>query len=165
VAALEQAADAVSACGWRTVQLDAGDARRIVDLDAACADDYPRTPVTPHEVPDVDELAARLESGWWAFGAVRVDDRRRLDCVSVLSPRDDQVETMFTVTRASARGRGLATAVKARSILELTQRGYRDFGTGGAAADEASLRANLRLGYVLEPRWLSLRAPQGPVAP
>lgn len=165
VAALEQAADAVSACGWRTVQLDAGDARRIVDLDAACADDYPRTPVTPHEVPDVDELAARLESGWWAFGAVRVDDRRRLDCVSVLSPRDDQVETMFTVTRAPVRGRGLATAVKARSILELTQRGYRDFGTGGAAADEASLRANLRLGYVLEPRWLSLRAPQGPVAP
>jgi len=165
VSALERAADAVASCGWRTVQLGAGDACRIVELDAACADDYPRTSVTRHEVPDVEELAARLEAGWWAFGAVRVEDPDQLDCISVLSSCGDRVDTEFTATRAPVRGRGLATAVKARAVLELGKRGYREFGSAGAGDDEASLRANLRLGYVLEPRWLSLRAPQGPVAP
>ncbi len=61
----------------------------------------------------------------------------------------------FTVTDRAARGRGLATALKAYAILTLWRDGVRHFGTGGAEVNEASLRANLRLGYEIEPLWLT----------
>jgi predicted GNAT family acetyltransferase len=67
------------------------------------------------------------------------------------------IETDFTVTRAAARGRGLATAVKAAAVLDLAAQGHELFGTGGAGVNEASRRANEALGYVVTERWLHLR--------
>jgi glycerate kinase len=57
------------------------------------------------------------------------------------------------------RGRGIGQAVKAASVLALHADGVRVFGTGGAALNDASLGANLALGYVIEERWRSYAPP------
>lgn len=148
----------VRAQGWRVVRLGPEHSGSIVALDALCAVDYPSTPATAHDVPDVAELETSLAmSGWWAYGAF--GPLGDLDAVTVLYPADARVDTLFTVTRRTVRGRGLATAVKAAAVVDLAAQGHRMFGTGGAAVNVASLRANEALGYVLEPRWLSLRRP------
>ncbi|ROS30538.1 GNAT family N-acetyltransferase [Cellulomonas sp. PhB150] len=175
-----RAVDEAARAGWRIEQLGPQDAVRIADLDADCADDYPWTPATGHDVPDPEDLGRRLRQDWSAFGAFRrdgdpdvadgpddadwydSDPDAPLSAVTVVSEHPDRVETEFTATHPDARRRGLATAVKAESILSLVAEGHRVFGTGGAAVNEGSLRANLRLGYVLEPRWLSWRAPAPP---
>lgn len=142
--------------GWTVSRLGERDAQRIVDLDQASIADYPDGgPATAHAVPDEPSLRRRLADAWHAYGARTPDGR--LDCVTVMRPEGDGVETEFTVTRARYRGQGLATAVKAYGILDQVRRGNRSFGTGGSAVNEASRRMNEALGYVLEPRWLTLR--------
>jgi GNAT superfamily N-acetyltransferase len=64
-------------------------------------------------------------------------------------------ETEFTSVLSDYRGRGIGQAVKAASILALASEGVTTFGTGGAGLNEASLRANRALGYVVEERWRS----------
>ncbi|MGY4642560.1 acetyltransferase [Cellulomonas sp. URHB0016] len=158
LARLAARVEQVRAQGWRVVRLGPDQAEAIVALDALCAVDYPWTPATAHDVPGVAELESSLAlGGWWAFGAF--GPLGDLDAVTVLYPADARVDTEFTVTRRAVRGRGLATAVKAAAVVELAAQGHRVFGTGGAAVNTASLRANTALGYVLEPRWLSLRRP------
>lgn len=158
LARLAARVDGVRAQGWQVVRLGPDQAQVVVALDAQCARDYPSTPATAHDVLDAAELESSLAmGGWWAFGAI--GPLGDLDAVTVLYPADARVETLFTVTRRAVRGRGLATAVKSAAVVELAAEGHRMFGTGGAAANIASLRANLSLGYVLEPRWLSLRRP------
>ncbi|WP_164436785.1 hypothetical protein [Streptomyces sp. SID13726] len=46
--------------------------------------------------------------------------------------------------------------MKAASVLALARRGVREFATGGAQVNTASLRMNARVGYVVTERWLSL---------
>ncbi|WP_028048208.1 hypothetical protein [Cellulomonas sp. URHD0024] len=155
---LEACVDAVRKQGWTVSRLGERDARSIVDLDGASIADYPDGgPATSHAVPDEPTLRRRLAGEWHAYGARTPDGR--LDCVTVMRPEEDRVETEFTVTRARYRGQGLATAVKAYAILDQQRQGTRSFGTGGSAVNEASLRINEVLGYVLEPRWLTLRRP------
>ena len=87
---------------------------------------------TSHTVPDERAPARQLSDDWHAYGARTPDGR--LDCVTVMRPDADRVETEFTVTRAGVAGQGLATAVKAYGILDQVRRGNRTFGTGGSAA-------------------------------
>jgi hypothetical protein len=155
---LEACVEAVRERGWTVSRLGERDARSIVDLDEASITDYPvGGPATVHTVPDESTLRQQLSETWHAYGARTPDGR--LDCVTVMRPEADRMETEFTVTRARYRGQGLATGVKAYAILDQVRRGKRSFGTGGSAVNEASLRMNEVLGYVLEPRWLTLRRP------
>ena len=150
---------AAEARGWSVVRLLPAEAHRVVDLDRASLDDYPGDggPATVHTVPDEHVLARDLAADWSAYGAV--SRAGALDAVTVMRPDDERIETEFTVTRSDQRRRGLATAVKAYGIVDHVRRGHRLFGTGGASRNIASIRTNLGLGYVLEPRWLSLRRP------
>jgi hypothetical protein len=50
--------------------------------------------------------------------------------------------------------------VKAASILALVDDGVTTFGTGDAAANEASLQANRALGYAIEEQWRSYLSPE-----
>ncbi|WP_051640392.1 hypothetical protein [Cellulomonas sp. URHE0023] len=155
---LEPLVDVVRKQGWTVSRLSERNARIIVDLDQASIEDYPGGgPATAHTVPGEQDLRRHLAETWHAYGARTPDGR--LDCATVMRPEEDRMETEFTVTRQRYRGQGLATAVKAYAILDQLQRGNRSFGTGGSPANEASLRMNEVLGYVLEPRWLTLRRP------
>ena len=53
----------------------------------------------------------------------------------------------------------MAKAVKAATVLATHARGGREWGTGGAEVDAASLRMNAALGFRLEPAWLGLTPP------
>ena len=54
---------------------------------------------------------------------------------------------------AEHRRRGLATAVKAASILATRAAGARCWGTGGAGVNAGSPAVNRALGFELEPAW------------
>ncbi|GAA1714899.1 hypothetical protein GCM10009809_08880 [Isoptericola hypogeus] len=154
-----EAVAAAEAAGWTVRALTASDAPAVVDLDASAAADYPRTAATSHDVRYAATLADDLGAGRrWAFGALGADGG--LDAATVLNPAGDLIETDFTVTRAGARRRGLATAVKGAAVLALAAEGRR-FGTGGAGVNAGSRRANESLGYVVTERWLHLVAASG----
>ncbi|WP_315092681.1 acetyltransferase [uncultured Cellulomonas sp.] len=158
VDALRAAVDAAEAAGWTVARLGPLDAPAVVQVDRESLDDYPADAVaTYHAVPDERELARALAGDWRAYGARQPDGT--LGAVTVMRPDEDRIETEFTVTRAAVRRRGLASAVKAFGILDHVGAGHLTFGTGGHAANTASIRVNERLGYVLEPRWLTLRRP------
>lgn len=148
------AVGAATEAGWSVGPVGPDGATDVVDLDLSAAADYPRTAATAHDPPEPGALAAALAGGTrWAFGAWAAG---RLDAVTVLTDAGDRVETDFTVTRASARRRGLATAVKGAAVLALAADGRSRFGTGGAAVNAGSRRANEALGYVVVERWLHL---------
>lgn len=72
------------------------------------------------------------------------------------TPRARGAETAFTSVRSTHRGAGVATAVKAASVLALAADGVRVFGTGGAGSNAASLGMNQAVGYRVTERWLTL---------
>ncbi|MFC7877270.1 acetyltransferase [Isoptericola sp. NPDC057391] len=157
LATCRTAVDAARRAGWTVRALVPNDAAALTALDAGAATDYPVTVATSHDVPDAAALATQLAAGErWAFGAFAADGR--LDAATVLYPAADRVEVDFTVTRAAARRRGLATAVKGAAVLALADAGHAVFGSGGAAENVASRRANEALGYVVTERWVHLRA-------
>lgn len=88
------------------------------------------------------------------FG-VFADDGRALS-ISYVDVDQRRAETDFTVVAAGSRRRGLATAVKAASVLALLRDGVEVFRTGGAEENTAILAANLRLGYVVDEEWVTL---------
>jgi GNAT superfamily N-acetyltransferase len=142
--------------GYLVDELDPSWAAEVTRLEALTRDDYPVTPATPAVRRSESEMLA-----WWAtgsrfFGAAVGD---RLVAVTAISPREGRGETEFTSVDAAHRRRGLAVAVKAASIIALAEDGIRVFGTGGAAVNEASIRMNESLGYVIEERWLSFAPP------
>lgn len=156
LAACHAAVDAAGDAGWTVRALVPAEAAALVALDAGAAGDYPVTVATAHDVPDAVALAAALAAGErWAFGAFAPDGR--LDAATLLYRAADRVDVDFTVTRAQARRRGLATAVKGAAVLALAAAGHRTFGSGGAGENVASRRANEALGYVVTERWVHLR--------
>jgi hypothetical protein len=131
-------------------------------LYTACAPDFPVTPATLPPAYTPDAFRALLDTGR-AF-AVRAphptdtgEDPRALRALTVLRVAGTHAETEVTVTDARWRRHGLATAVKRAAIEALAAEGVTTFGTGGAGGAQrntAMLRANQRLGYVLDPPWL-----------
>lgn len=136
-------------------ELGAADAVAAHRLHATCVPDFPVTPATlPEEFTEAGFRA--LLDRCRAFAARGPDGALR--AVTVLSVDGDGADTEFTVTDPSWRRRGLATAVKQAAITALAAEGVRLFTTGGAGGDQentAMLRANIGLGYVLDPPWLT----------
>lgn len=54
------------------------------------------------------------------------------------------------------RRRGVATLVKAASLLALASQAITRFRTGGSADNEAIIRANDALGYLRDEEWVTL---------
>ncbi|GIJ00582.1 hypothetical protein CLV28_1180 [Sediminihabitans luteus] len=152
----------------------------VAALEALTHPDYPQTPATPHTLLGADDVAALVRDGVRFFGAraahgggsgARPDgpgaeDARwtssaprpvpALTAVTGVRREGERAETEFTSVHPDHRRDGLATAVKAASVLALAAEGVRVLGTGGAQVNAASVRMNERLGYVLEERWLTL---------
>lgn len=74
-------------------------------------------------------------------------------------------EVDFTVVAREHRGRGLATAAKAASVLDLLLGGVTVVRTGGSADNAAILAANTGLGFVVDEEWLTLAPPSSSAAP
>jgi predicted GNAT family acetyltransferase len=153
VTALHALVDAVAPVVVRP--LGDGDAEAALDLDAGTAGDYPGGPATAHT--PLTRASAASRDGRRGFGAF---DDGTLVAMTFVDRDGDVVETDRTVVAASHRRRGLASAVKAASVLALLDDGARRFRTGGSADNAGILAAGRRLGYVVDERWLTFAAPE-----
>lgn len=133
-------------------ELVAGEAAAVHDVFGRNRQDFPWTPATEAQDYTAEQMR-QLINDRHAFGVWQED---QLVAVTVLTQRSaEEAETDFTVTDRTMRHRGIATALKAHAVCALAAQGVRRFGTGGAHVNEASRKANQRLGYQLEPLWLT----------
>ncbi len=144
----------VAALGVSCAELGPEHDEAVVALDALTGPDYPRTPATPHEPLTAAGLADARAQGGTVVGATHPE--HGMVGATVLAQDGDRAETDRTSVHPGWRCRGVASAVKAASVLALARRGVREFATGGAQVNTASLRMNARVGYVVTERWLSL---------
>ncbi|MEV7971634.1 GNAT family N-acetyltransferase [Cellulomonas sp. NPDC089187] len=143
----------VTGQGIAVGELTVTDLPRVLDLHRATRADYPEGPATPR--PDLDRNSAvALFGEGRVFGA---SDGEALVAMTAVERLSDRVETAFTAVRAPHRGRGIATAVKAASVLALAAEGAELFGTGGAGDNAASLGMNRAVGYAVTERWVTVR--------
>ncbi len=68
-----------------------------------------------------------------------------------------RAEVDVTVVTPAWRGVGLATGVKAASLLALAAEGVTAVRTGGSQDNAAILASNRTLGFVVDERWVTLR--------
>lgn len=152
-AVVSQAADS----GLVIRELTLEDAGAVQHLDRLTAEDYPGGVATARKA--LDEVGSR---GIFARGRVfGADYAGTLVAVTVTEDAGDRVETTFTAVHPGHRGRGLATAVKAASVLAHAAAGATTFGTGGASVNAASLAMNRAIGYRITETWHTYASPSG----
>lgn len=66
----------------------------------------------------------------------------------------------FTVVARHRQAQGLASAVKASSLLALSRDGVTVVRTGGSDQNHGVAAANTALGFHLDEHWLTLTPPQ-----
>ncbi|HLZ08865.1 MAG TPA: GNAT family N-acetyltransferase [Chloroflexota bacterium] len=72
-----------------------------------------------------------------------------------LPPMTDVVDSGFTGVHPDYRGRGVALALKLRSIHYASEHGYREIRTSNSARNEPMLRINVGLGFVRRPAGIT----------
>lgn len=137
-------------------RLTPGDLDGILALDAATIGDYPGGAATRHA--PLTRAAATVGEARRAYGVVEPDGT--VAAVTFVDVDGPVAEIDFTAVAPARRRRGLATAVKAASVLDLASDGVRRIRTGGSDENVAILAANTRLGFVVDEEWLTL-APAG----
>lgn len=137
--------------------LTTDDLAAILELDAATLADYPGGAATSHAPLTLER--ARASAGRRAHGVVLEGGPLAAMTFVDVDPDGRTAEVDFTVVAPPHRRRGLATAVKAASVLDLLHDGVTVVRTGGSADNAAILAANTTLGFVVDEEWLTLVAP------
>lgn len=70
-------------------------------------------------------------------------------------PRGRMIESGFTGVARPYRNRGIATALGARTAAIAKELGFLHLNAAGAGVDTPILRVKRRLGYVIEPAWIT----------
>lgn len=140
--------------------LGSGDAAAVLALDAATAQDYPGGKATAHR--PLTPARALVNAARRAHG---VFCRGVLAAVTFVDINGHRGEIDFTVVAREHRGQGLATGVKAASVLDLLGTGVELVRTGGSARNDAILAANAALGFVVDEEWVTLLRPTERLAP
>ncbi len=136
-------------------ELGPADVDALLTLDARTLADYPGSVATQHD--PLDRTTATPTATRRAFGAVAADGS--LAAVTIVEVDGTTAETDVTVVHPEARRQGLATAVKAASVLALRTSGVERFRTGGSAENPGIISANTALGYVRDEEWVTLAPP------
>ncbi|WP_454051703.1 GNAT family N-acetyltransferase [Cellulomonas sp. Marseille-Q8402] len=127
----------------------------VLALDAATAGDYPGGVATAHTPLD----AERATVGPGRCGVGFVTGAGEIVAMTFVDLDLPHAEVDFTVVAPTHRGLGIATAVKAASVLGLLDRGVTTVRTGGSAENAAILAANRAVGFVVDEEWLTLDPP------
>lgn len=144
-------------------ELTADDVPAVLALDAATAGDYPGSVATAHEALTPHTATPTVRRP--AFGVL--DDKGDLVAITFVDIEADPTwaEVDFTVVAPHRRRQGLATALKAASLLGLMERGVTDVRTGGSDENRGIIAANEALGFRVDERWVTMVAPaKGPDA-
>ena len=147
---------AAEARGIEVRRLTAVDLPALRALDEEAAPRFPHTDGSRHE-PLPDDLEARLSTPEGL--AVGAFEGGVLIGFTLTFRSPDRWEVDRTAVASEHENRGVAKAVKAATVLATHARGGREWGTGGAEVNAASLRMNAALGFRLEPAWLGLTPP------
>lgn len=167
---LETVASAARGTGVEIRELTIEEAADVLRLDELTAADYPGGVATSHEPLDGAGARALFARGR-VFGARYADTLLAVTVTEGGGPEGDgregdgrrsRVETGFTAVHPDHRGRGLATAVKAASVLAHAAEGATLFGTGGSSANAASLAMNRSVGYEITETWHTYSPPGAP---
>ncbi len=145
--------DRVSGADFALRELGHEATPHVLALDALTAGDYPGGAATHHE-PLSEQAARELLDQGRAWG---IWSGEGLVALTVTRTIEDRVETQFTTVHPDHRRRGLATAVKAASVLAHVRAGQTVFGTGGAESNLASLAMNVAVGYRITETWHTYR--------
>lgn len=70
------------------------------------------------------------------------------------------IDSGLTGVRREYRGRGIATALKVRSLTVAKELGATENGTGGGGTNSPMKRLNQKLGYEVGPEWVTLIGPR-----
>ena len=134
-------------------ELEPGDETSGFELYTIYFADAPKTPSTmPQEFTAVE--FAEFLTGARGFGVFAGD---RCVAMTVLTMNGDEADTEMTVTAPDFRQRGVAGWIKRLAIRTLAEEGVTEFSTGGAFVNTQILHLNERLGYQIEPLWLTYR--------
>lgn len=136
-------------------ELCEADAAAILELDAATASDYPGGIATSHD--PLTAASVVLTPRRRAFGVM--GEGEELLAMTFVDLDGARAEIDFTVVAAPWRGRGLATALKAVSVLALLLDGVQAVRTGGAGDNVAIIRANAAIGFVVDEWWVTMTVP------
>lgn len=130
---------------------------KVYDLHTAAMADVPsHTPYTP---PPLDQFVRyTIESPWVLLDGyyVAVDGDRYVG-ESYLNRNKDEPGHLYqglTGVRREYRGRGLAMALKLKTIAYARDHGYTMIKTWNATVNEGMLAINGRLGFVRQPAWI-----------
>ncbi len=134
-------------------ELDPADVDAVLALDRATCGDYPGDVATAHS--PLTAGSASPSPRRRAFGVVDPDGG--LVAMTYVDVDGGRAEVDVTVVAPPWRGVGLATGVKAASLLALAADGVAAVRTGGSEENVAILAANRSLGFVVDERWLTLR--------
>lgn len=72
-------------------------------------------------------------------------------------PRGEMIESGFTGVARTHRNRGVATALGVRTASIARELGFLDLNAAGAGVDTPIQRVARKLGYVIEPAWITFR--------
>jgi GNAT superfamily N-acetyltransferase len=128
--------------------------RRLVDLQRELEEDaLAFEPVIPRRHDDVTSPDTLLDA---TVVAVAPDGRYVGIASLVGEAAGAQLGCGFTGVALPYRNRGIATALKARVAQIATGMGCVELNTGGGGVDTPMLRVNRKLGFEIEPAWITL---------
>jgi len=124
--------------------------RRIFELDWECTQDEPQpdAPTKPEYEPWIKHQFENPNFTPEAFlVAVQGDDWLGFNELSVNKETDGGLRNGFTALKRSARGKGVATALKVKNIIWAQGQGFKEIRTGNNSLNEAMLKINTKLGF------------------
>ena len=136
---------------------DAGRDRKLLELHKRLEEDAPHfEPTIPKVHPDFRDPDTLLESYVVAVHDEAYIGLASLHTVDLQLEADTVLGCGLTGVSRPYRGRGVGAVLKARAAAWAKGQGYHALNAGGAGANTPMPKLNRRLGFDIEPAWLTL---------
>lgn len=140
----------------RTYHQLGGDSRRdekLLALQAEIEEEAPHfEPIIPRNHPNISHPDMLLDS---FFVAVHEDDYVGMASLTKPGRFPTVPGSGLTGVRREFRNQGIGTALKAHTAAWAKQQGYSEVNAGGAGANAPMLVVNRRIGFDVEPAWIT----------
>lgn len=145
--------DGIRLVGYHDLAGDPDRDRRLLHLQRELEEDaLALEPVIPRRHDDVTSPDTILDA---TVVAVAPDDRYIGIASLVGDPVGTHLGCRFTGVDRRYRNRGIATALKARTAQIAQSLGCQELNAGGGGVDTPILRVNRKLGFEIEPAWIT----------
>ena len=133
---------------------DAGRESKLLTLHRQLEEDAPHyEPIIPKGFEDIRQAVIPDES---CFVALDGDKIVGMACLNTEYP--DHLQNGLTGVHRAYRNRGIATALKALVANFAKEHGHTDINAAGSGENQAMQRVNRKLGYDIEPPWITYKS-------